>query len=296
MAQQFVNALVFGSVLTLFSLGLSLAWGTLDVLNLAHGALFVFAGYLAYVLTKHGSLPFALTLVVSMAGSGAVAVALELVAFQRIRTRFRVKRQAELSMLVASVGASIVVNTWVSNKTGNQVFAPSENAFHVHVWHAIGLRITNIEVIIVAVTVVVASALDLWVRRSRHGRAVRAVAYDPTTSGLLGVNVNGLAAATMFVSGALAGLAGVLLAVNISGEEVGVGQTYMLTAFAILIVGGVGSIRGAICAAYLIAIAETAVIAYGPASYRDAVAFLLILLVLLVRPQGIFSRGRFLRA
>jgi branched-chain amino acid transport system permease protein len=70
----------------------------------------------------------------------------------------------------------------------------------------------------------------------------------------------------------------------------------MLTAFAILIVGGVGSIRGAICAAYLIAIAETAVVAYGPSNYRDAVAFLLILLVLLLRPQGLFSRGRYLRA
>jgi branched-chain amino acid transport system permease protein len=100
----------------------------------------------------------------------------------------------------------------------------------------------------------------------------------------------------MFVAGLLAGLAGVLLAVNIGGEDVTVGQDYLLTAFAILIVGGVGSVRGAIAAAYLIAIAETAVVAYGPSNWRDGVAFLLILLILLVRPQGLFARRRFERA
>ena len=144
--------------------------------------------------------------------------------------------------------------------------------------------------------VIVAVAMDVWVRRSRQGRAVRAVAYDGVTSSLMGVNVNLVAAGTMFVAGLLAGLAGVLLAVNIGGEDVTTGQDYMLTAFAILIVGGVGSIRGAVASAYLIAVAETAVVAYGPANWRDGVAFALILLILLVRPQGLFSRRRFQRA
>lgn len=296
MAQQLVNALVLGSVLTLFSLGLSLAWGTLDVLNLAHGALFVFAGYLAYELAKSGDLPFIVLLAIAMAGSGAAAVAMELIAFRRIRSHFTVKRQAELSMLVASIGASIILNEFISNKTGDQAFSPGADAFNVEAFTIGSVRITNIQLIIVVVAIVVAVALDLWIQRSRHGRAIRAVAYDSGIAELMGLNVNLLAAATMFVSGALAGLAGVLLAVNISGEDVATGEYYMLTAFAILIVGGVGSIRGAIVAAYLIALAETAVTAYGPAQYRDGVAFLLILVVLLVRPQGIFARARFQRA
>jgi branched-chain amino acid transport system permease protein len=291
-AQQLVNAIVLGSVLTLFSLGLSLAWGTLDVLNLAHGALFVFAGYLAYELAKGDSLPFVVLLVVSMAGSGALAVAMELLSFRRIRSHFTVKRQAELSMLVASIGASIIINEFISNQTGNQAFSPGAEAFTVEAWSIGSVRITNIQVIIVVVTILVALGLDLWIRRSRHGRAIRAVAYNPGAAELMGVNVNLLAAGTMFVSGALAGLAGVLLAVNISGQDVLTGEYYMLTAFAILIVGGVGSIRGAVIAAYVVAIAETAVVAYGPAQYRDGVAFLLILLILLVRPQGIFARAR----
>lgn len=295
MLQQLLNAIVLGSVLTLFSLGLSLAWGTLDVLNLAHGALFVFAGYLAYEMAQHSGLPFVVILLLAMAGSGLAAVAMELVSFRRIRNRGTVKRQAELSMLVASIGASIILNQFISNKTGNQVFGIGHDTFAVHAYDAGPVRITNIEIIILAVTLVVALALALWIRRSRYGRAIRAVAFDPGTSELMGINVNVLAGATMFISGALAGLAGVLLAVNISGETVAVGETYMLTAFAILIVGGVGSIGGAVLAAYLVAIAQTAVVAYGPSQYRDGVAFLLILLVLLLRPQGLFARRRFQR-
>lgn len=294
--QQLINAVVFGSVLTLFSLGLSLAWGTLDVLNLAHGSLFVFAGFLAFELTSHTQIPFALVLVISMIGAGLASTAMEVLAFRYVRSRFRVKRQAELSFLVASIGASTIIETVVSNKTNSTPFAPASSSFHVHSYHVGPARITNMQIIIVVVAVIVAIALDLWVRRSRQGRAVRAVAYDGVTSSLLGVNVNLVAAATMFVAGLLAGLAGVLLAVNISGEDVGVGQDYMLTAFSILIVGGVGSIRGAVTSAYLIAAAETAVVAWGPANWRDGVAFALILLILLVRPQGLFARRRFQRA
>ncbi len=275
---------------------MSLAWGTLDVLNLAHGSLFVFAGFLTYELTTHTSMPFLLVLVISMVGAGVVSAALELVAFRHVRSRFPTKRQAELSFLVASIGAATIIDTFVGNKTNNTPFAPAPGSFKVHSYHLGSARITNIQIIIVVVAVIVAVALDIWVRRSRQGRAVRAIAYDGVTSSLLGVNVNLVAAGTMFVAGLLAGLAGVLLAVNISGEDVGVGQDYMLTAFAILIVGGVGSIRGAVTAAYLIAAAETAVVAWGPANWRDGVAFALILLILLVRPQGLFARRRFQRA
>lgn len=295
--QQLVNAIVFGSVLTLFSLGLSLAWGTLDVLNLAHGSLFVLAGYFTYTLTTQHHITFAVVVVIALLGTGIVAVAMELLAFRHIRNRFRVKRQAELSFLVASIGASTVIETYITNKTDGNSFAPAPSAFPSHTYHiGSSIQITNIQIVILVVTAVIAFALDRWVRHSRQGRAVRALAYDPTTSSLMGVNVNLVAAGTMFVAGLLAGVAGVLLAVNTGGEDVSVGQDYLLTAFAILIVGGVGSIRGAIVAAYVVAVAETAVVAYGPSNWRDGVAFGLILLMLLVRPQGLFARGRFQRA
>lgn len=293
--QQLVNAIVFGSVLTLFALGLSLAWGTLDVLNLAHGSLFVFAGFLAYEFSSHVHMAFVFLVLSCMVATGLVAAFMELVAFRHVRLRFPTKRQAEMSMLVASVGFSTMLDTIVANQTSDSSFGPAASAYSVSYTKIGSVVITNIEVVIVVVTLFVAIALDQWVRRSRTGRAVRSIAFDPATSGLLGIDVTRLSAMTMFVAGALAGLAGVLLAVYVGAEDTTTGQAYMLTAFAILIVGGVGSVRGAIAAAFFVSVAETAVVAYGPSNWSNGVSFLLILIVLLVRPAGLFARTRFQR-
>ena len=294
--QQLINALVFGSELTLFTLGLSLAWGTLDVLDLGHGAVFVLAGFLAYILTARSGLSFVVALVVATASAGSVTAIFELVSVRWIRNRARGKRQARLSVLVAGIGLATILNQIVVNQTAAASFGILPTSFAVHVYRVGSVVVTNIEIIIVAVAVVASVLLDQWVRRSRHGRAVRAVAYDPAISGLLGINVNVLATATMFFAGALAGLAGVLLAVNLGGgEDITAGQTYLLTGFAIVIVGGVGNVRGVVTAAYLIALVETAIVAYGPAQWRDGVAFVLIGVVLVLRPQGLFVRGRFQR-
>jgi branched-chain amino acid transport system permease protein len=295
MAQQLANALVFGSVLTLFSLGLSLSWGTLGVLNLAHGAMFVFAAYVAAKLSEDTGLPFVLLVLIGMAAGGGSALILELVGFGRVRARFS-KHQAELAMLVASVGGSIILNKIVSQGTGYQVFSLAPDAFHSTRVDILGVHFQTIELWIIGLAVVVVVALDRWIRLSRGGRAVRSLAYDPATSSLLGVNVRALACGTMFVSGALAGLAGVLVTVKNSGQDLPAGETYLLTAFAIQILGGVGNLRGGVVAAYLIALAETMVVAYGPSSYVDGVAFLVIFLVLLVRPEGLAPRARFERA
>ncbi|SCG72115.1 branched-chain amino acid ABC transporter permease [Micromonospora inositola] len=295
MAQQILNAVVGGSVLTLFSLGLALSWGTLGVLNLAHGALFVFAGYLAATLSDSTELPFVVLLLIGIVGAGCAALVLEAVAFGRVRQRFG-RHQAELAMLVASVGGSIVVNKIVSQGSGYTVFSVSPDTYRTAGVELAGLHLLNIEIYIIVLTLVVVFLVDRWVRRSRGGRAVRSVAYDPVTSGLLGVDVRRLAAGTMFVSGALAGLAGVLVTVRNSGQDVPVGETYLLTAFAILILGGVGNLRGTVVAAYVIALAQTMVVAYGPSNYRDMIAFAVILLVLLFRPQGLFAQQRFERS
>lgn len=296
MAQQLLNALVLGSILLLFSLGLSLAWGTLDVLNLSHGAIFILGGYLGYAISKNHDLPFVVTLLIAMVGSGLAAAFLELIAFGEIRRRITNKKQAELSVLVASLGASIAFNQIIANRTQNLSFSPSPRLFTVHSYHMLGIQITNIEIIILAVTLVVGSALGYWIQTSRVGRAARGLAYSASTAELMGVNVRMLGLRIMFMSGALAGLAGYLLAFHIAGENTDTGGTYMLSAFAILVLGGVGSVLGATIAAYVIAIAETMVIAYGPSGYANGIAFVLIFVMLLVRPQGIVARVKSERA
>lgn len=297
MDQQLLNAVVLGSILLLFALGLSLAWGTLDVLNLAHGSLFVIGGYVGYAMsTSTTDWPFPVVVVAAMLGGGLAAAAMEVVAFGPIRTRMRNKRQAELSVLVASLGASMILNQYISNATDHTVFSPGADIFEVTSYNALGLRITNIEIVILVTCLIATTALALWIKTSRQGRAVRAVAYSPGTAGLMGINVRSVGLRTMFLSGALAGLAGLLLAIRISGQTVETGNTYMLAAFAILVVGGVGSLMGAAIAAYVIALAQTLVVAWGASGFRDGVAFALIFLVLIARPQGLFARRKAERA
>lgn len=297
MEQQLLNAVVLGSILLLFALGLSLAWGTLDVLNLAHGSLFVTGGYVGYEFSKASThLPFVAVAVIAMLVGGTAAAAMEMLAFGPIRMRFRNKRQAELSVLVASLGASMILNQCIANATDNRVFAPAAGLFKVTSYTGMGLRISNIEIVILATCLVATSALAVWIKISRQGRAVRAVAYSPATAELMGINVRSVGIRTLFLSGALAGLAGLLLAIRISGQTVETGNTYLLAAFAILVVGGVGSLLGATIAAYLIAFVQTMIVAWGASGYRDGVAFALIFLILIARPQGLFARRRAERA
>jgi branched-chain amino acid transport system permease protein len=293
MLQQLLNAIVLGSVFLLFSFGLSLAWGTLDVLNLSHGALFVLGAYAAYQLNQSTSLPLIPVTLISIAGVGLVAALLEAVAFGRIRERIRNKRQAELGVLVASLGGATIVGQLIAIATKSQIF--SQTLISPAEQRVGGIQFSNVDVTIVIVAAIVAVLLHFVITKSRQGRAVRALAVDPVTAGLMGVNVRWLAIGTMFVSGALAGLAGTLLSYDTSGMTASSGDTYMLSAFAILVVGGVGSIGGAVIISYGLAIAQTAVEAYGPANYQTGIAFALIFLFLIFRPTGLFARQLGLR-
>jgi branched-chain amino acid transport system permease protein len=285
--QQLLNAMVLGSVFLLFSLGLSLAWGTLDVLNLAHGALFVLGAYGAFELSQHSSSPL-LVVVGAMLGCALAAALLEVIAFGRIRGRSTSKRHAEFGVLVSSLGGATIIGHLIDQRTDGQIF--SQTVVTPSIYEVGGVRFSNLDIVIVVVSAAVAVLLHSGITRWRNGRAVRAVAVDPVTAGLMGINVSWLAIGTMFVSGGLAGLAGALLAFNSSGMTVATGEAYMVSAFAILVVGGVGSVPGAAVISYGLAIAQTAVVAYGPSEFQTGVAFALILVFLIYRPNGLFAK------
>lgn len=288
MLQQLANATVLGSVFLMFSLGLSLAWGTLDVLNLAHGAVFVLGAFTAYEISAASSLHPLLIVLVSMLACGLASAVLEVVAFGRIRSRTSVRRHAEFGVLVASLGGATMLFHVIETRTHGEVF--SQTAVTPEVHRVGGVVITNIDVVILVSSLVVAGLLHWGITRFKYGRSIRALAADPATAGLMGISVNATAIATMFVGGALAGLAGTLLAFNSSGMTVATGSAYMISAFAILVVGGVGSVLGAVIVSFVLAIAQTAVVAYGPTEYQTGVAFGLILVFLVLRPQGLFAK------
>ncbi len=295
-AQDLLNVVVIGSIYTLFAMGLTLSWGVLNILNLAHGAIFMFGGLLAYLVTQDSALSLWIVMPMSMVVCGLIAVLLELVAYRPIRRRVADLHASELATLIASIGAGAMLVAIAENVTENQLVGINPETFVVEQTSFLGLRTTNLEIVIVAIAALLSVTLTLFITRSRHGRALRALAQDPYTCGLLGISPDRMAAATMFVSGALAGAAGVLLAMQLNTVEARLGEPLLLKAFAVIILGGVGSVQGAIAAAFLLALAETFTDVYASTSVRDAVAFGLIIVLLLFRPQGLFSRVAWQRA
>lgn len=294
--QLLVNAAVLGAVLTLFALGLSLTWGALDVLNLAHGAIFVASAWVATRLANSVEMPFVGLLAAGMAAGAVLAVVAEIIAFRPIRRLISNKRQAELSMVAATVGFGFVIDHLVGRATSHQVFSFPLRAFTFVEYDLVFAKAFNIEIVIFVVALASAFALNFWIMRTRQGMAIRAIAYSPRIAPLLGVRVDNMAALTMAVSGALAGLSGTLMAIWTSGMDVSTGHSLLLRAFAIVVLGGVGSVKGCVLAAFLLAAVETGIVAAGYGSMRDAAAFSLIILVLLFRPQGLFGTGRAMRA
>jgi branched-chain amino acid transport system permease protein len=293
---QVLNALVLGAIYLLFSLGLTLSWGTLNVLNLAHGSIFMFSGFIAYLVGSHLRVPFIVLVVVAILVGSLCTLFLDLVAFRRIRRRTADPHQAELLMLIASVGAAAIPVAIAQNYAHDQPFGIPSYEFSVDVYHVGNLNISNIEIVILVASTVIAVSLGLSIRFTRNGRALRALAYDPEASTLMGINPNALSTWTMLLAGAMAGLAGILLEVYLGSLSPETGDAYLVKGFAVIVLGGVGSIWGAMAGAYLLATAETIVLVTTSGGWVDAICFGMIIVVLLLRPGGLVPRKRWERS
>jgi branched-chain amino acid transport system permease protein len=300
--EQLVDAIVLGAVYCLFALGLSLTWGTLNVLNLAHGAVFMFSAFTCYLITQRADvhLPIAAVLVVAVAAGALVELCLDLVVFRPIKRRSRTTRgqgEAELSMLIGSIGASAILVTIAEQLTADTSFTVTAAPVKASVYHlGPGVYVTNIEIIITVVALALTIGFALWIQRSQLGRALRAIAYDAPTSGLMGISEGRMSALAMLISGASAGAAGVFLTVYLDSVTADSGSDLLLKAFAVVVLGGVGSMWGTLIGAFILAGGETLVTATTSGMWTSAVSFGLIIVVLLVRPSGLFGKVKGLRA
>jgi branched-chain amino acid transport system permease protein len=294
--QELLSVISLGSIYLLFSLGMSLTWGTIDVLNFAHGSIFMFATFCAYLILGTTSLPFIVVVLIGVAIGAVLSLLMQVGAFEPILKRARTKRSAEMQILIGGIGIATIPLAIAQVQTKSNPFGLSASTFHVNVWHAGSLRITNVAVITIVVAVVLWAGIAVWLRRSRQGLALRSIGVDAETASLMGINRRRLALGTMAVSGGMAGLAGVLFTYAQSAITPESGDTLLIKAFAIIILGGVGSMTGVIVGSYALAAVETLVLTYTSGSWVDAVAFGLIFLVLLARPAGLFGRKEVRRA
>ncbi|MBM7365859.1 branched-chain amino acid ABC transporter permease [Gordonia hydrophobica] len=286
--QEILNAATLGSVYLLFTLGMALAWGTIGILNFAHGATFVFSVLVAHLVTKEAALPLPVVLLIAVAVGAVVSLLTQLLVFQRIVNAGADHRATELRIIIAGIGVSAIPIAVAQRVSGASPFG-FDAGYTPSVYEFAGIRLSTTTLIILVAAIGIGVGLTMWLKKSRQGLALRAIGVDPETSEGMGVNRSALALSTMAVAGALAGLAGALLTLQLGAIAPESGDPLLIKAFAIIVLGGLGSMGGAVLGAYILAAAETVMIHLGFGTWVDAVSFGLIFLVLLFRPQGMFG-------
>jgi len=317
--QFVVNGLQLGFVYALIALGYTMVYGIVRLINFAHGDVFMVGAFVSYyAISRWGlnTIPSALipglplwlsnalgvilVILLSMIACAFLAFTIERIAYKPLRDAPRI------SALITAIGVSFFleyfgalpfvftpnfvtyerpfeVTNWAFTSQGIQTLAPGQTPPEG------SIIISNIALYIILISIVLVFMLNFIVRRTRVGKAMRASAYDKPTSRLMGINVDGIISATFAIGASLAGAAGVLYAIAYPQVYFAMGITPGLKAFVAAVLGGIGSIPGALVGSLIIAQAEMLTAAYVSTPMRDAVAFSILVLVLLVRPTGIFG-------
>ncbi len=283
--QQLFNALSLGCVYALFALGFTLIFGVLGVVNLSQGAVFMLGAYAALTAIDRLHVPLWLAIVVAFAFAGLVGVVIDRLVLKPLRAR----NAPHLIPMIATIGLGLSINSLVQGLFGaeNQRF-PSE-VLPQDSLQVAGVSVTVLELGIILVSFVLMTVLMLTLSKTQLGRALRAIAESPKAARLLGINVDGLFMLTSFVAAGLGGVAGVLIGLYSNALFPLMGQPMLHKGIAVIILGGMGDIRGAMFAGLFLGFAEVLSVAYIGSDMRDAVAFGLLFLVLLVRPKGLFG-------
>jgi len=291
LAQQLVNGVLLGATYALFALGFTLMFGVLRVINLTYGFYFSAGALLALWMARAG-LPIWAALPAASLGAGCIAVVLDWM----LLTRLRRIHAPELSSLMVTLGGVLALYSATTSWLGPDIrrFPPgivSADAFQFG-----DVRITTAQLLILLATSVLVGALLLLMHGTRLGLAIRAMAEKPDAAQLMGIDTGRAAATVSFISGCLAGAGGVLIGLNFNAIQPYMGEAMMLRGFVVIIVGGLGDIRGALLAGLALGVIEVMTAGYVSSGLKEAVAFLILVAVLWTRPAGLFGRAVMRRA
>ncbi|HLI75201.1 MAG TPA: branched-chain amino acid ABC transporter permease [Acidimicrobiales bacterium] len=291
-----VQGLSDGFLYALIALGYTLVYGVLQLINFAHSEVFMSGGFAGYFVlraiigttTPHGVSSVEFVVVGILAGAaagGAVAFVLERVAYRPLRRR----GAPRLAFLISAIGASFFLYNLAGKEFGREsVSIPAPFNLSATVFHVFGAEVQSYEVVIAISAVIMLVLLDRLVASTRLGRGIRAVAQDADTAALMGVNIDRTISQTFVIGGLLGGAAGFLFGLS-SGVVYTMGFTPGLKAFTAAVLGGIGNVRGAVLGGLLLGVTENLGVACVQSSWRDVIAFGILVVVLLVRPTGILG-------
>ena len=297
LAQQIFNGLVLGSIYAVVALGYTMVYGILELINFAHGEITMMGAMVAISVIGMGlaaGLPALPLILLAMLAAIAVCMCLGL-AIERFAYR-PLRHAPRLAPLITAIGMSILLQNIAMLIWGKQ-YIPFPPVFPQCEHRVLGAHVTDVQLIILATTLLLMLALTLLVQRTPLGRAMRAIAQSQSVAQLMGVNVNRVVAATFAIGSALAAVAGVLVAANYGQAHYYMGFLLGLKAFSAAVLGGIGNIAGAMLGGLLLGLIESLGAGYiGPlthgflgSNYQDVFAFFVLILVLVFRPSGLLG-------
>lgn len=280
---QVLNGLQLGSIYALVALGYTMVYGIILLLNFAHGDIIMFGSYVAWIALVQLGLNPAIAVLLAIFGCVLLGVLIDKVAYAPLREAPR------LSILITAIGVSYLLENGVQLLLGADAkVVPS--IIDLGTVQVFGSTLSGTALLTVAVTIVATVVLTLLVQKTRLGKAMRAVSEDMGAARLMGVNVNSTISFTFAVGSALAGIAAILYSIAYQQVSPTMGVMLGTKAFVAAVLGGIGSIPGAVIGGLIVGFSEVFVAAFGLSVWQDAVVFLLLILVLVVKPTGLLGR------
>ncbi len=285
--QQLVNGLTIGSTYAIFAVGYTLILGVLGVINMAHGTVFMLSAYAGLLVASYVSTNIVVILLAAMLAGGLMGVLLEFLVFRPISSR----NAGMMASLIGTIGISIFLQSFAE-----RIFGARTQQFPSGIIEgtiAFGsVRISYVQILSLVTAVFLMVVIGYFINRTKTGRAIRSTAENPEAASLLGINTNKITLITTTLSSALAGVSGVLIGIMYNAIEPTMGSPMSFKGLAVIIFGGLGDVKGAVIGGFILGLTEVFTVAFGASQFRDGVAFLLIIIILFFRPQGLFGDSR----
>ena len=285
------NGLAVGGIYALIALGYTMVYGVLKLINFAHGDLFTIGAYLGLTLLASlglaghvgtaGGLFFLALMVMGLVG--IIGILLDRAAYKPLRNSPR------LSAVVSALGASIVFSNTIMLVYGPSPKVYPQGLLPTHVFYVFGLPVPIMRIIILATSLFLMIGLYVFIQKTRTGTAIRAAAIDQSAARLMGINVDRVIMLVFFIGPALGGAAGLMVGLHYGQINFTMGWIYGLKAFTAAILGGIGNIPGAMVGGLLLGVIESMGAAYISNAWKDAIAFFVLILILIVRPTGLLG-------
>lgn len=282
--QQLVNGISLGSIYALIALGYTMVYGIIKLINFAHGDVFMIGAFIGFYAIAKWEFGFFPALLLAMAVCAIFGVLIERIAYKRLRNATRI------AALITAIGVSLLIEYTTIFFRGAQPAAYPEVVKN-KILDVFGVQISSTSILILSVSIVLMLLLQFIVHKTKIGKAMRAVSHDADAAKLMGINVDNTISATFAIGSALAGAAGVIFGVYYTKIDPLMGVIPGVKAFIAAVLGGIGIIPGAMAGGMLLGVVESIVSALGYSLWRDAAAFVILILILIFRPSGIFGKN-----